>query len=69
MNHTSNAVDPAIETATHYDEFYGPMFFEPYAIEVANRIDPASVSVALRLLQERAVSRATYENEFRLPRN
>ena len=33
----------------HYDQFSGPMFFEPYAIEVSNRIDPASVSVALEL--------------------
>jgi ubiquinone/menaquinone biosynthesis C-methylase UbiE len=33
----------------HYDQFYGPLFFEPYAIEVSNRIDPASVSIALEL--------------------
>ena len=33
----------------HYDRFSGPMFFEPYAIEASNRINPSSVSVALEL--------------------
>lgn len=33
----------------HYDQFSGPMFFEPYAIEVSNLIDPTSVNVALEL--------------------
>jgi ubiquinone/menaquinone biosynthesis C-methylase UbiE len=33
----------------HYDEFSGPMFFEPYAIEVSKRIDPSSVRIALEL--------------------
>jgi ubiquinone/menaquinone biosynthesis C-methylase UbiE len=33
----------------YYDDCLGPMFFEPYAIEVAKRIDPASVQVALEL--------------------
>jgi len=33
----------------HYDDCLGPMFFEPYAIEVAKRIDPAAVQVALEL--------------------
>ncbi|HET9825225.1 MAG TPA: class I SAM-dependent methyltransferase [Chitinophagaceae bacterium] len=32
-----------------YDEYSGPMFFEPYAVEVAHRIDPVSISVALEL--------------------
>jgi ubiquinone/menaquinone biosynthesis C-methylase UbiE len=35
--------------ATHYDQFYGPLFFEPYAIEVAKRIDPVPVSIALEI--------------------
>ena len=35
--------------ATHYDQFFGPLFFEPYAIEVAKRIDPAPVSIALEI--------------------
>ena len=33
----------------HYDEISGPMFFEPYAIEVSDRIDPSSVGIALEL--------------------
>jgi ubiquinone/menaquinone biosynthesis C-methylase UbiE len=37
------------ESAMHYDEFLGPMFFEPYAIEVAKRIHPSSVSRALEI--------------------
>lgn len=49
MSDTSNAVASASESAMHYDEFYGPMFFEPYAIEVAQLIDPASISVALEI--------------------
>ncbi|HTE26472.1 class I SAM-dependent methyltransferase [Flavitalea sp.] len=37
------------KTATHYDQFYGPLFFEPYAIEVARRIDPAGLSMVLEI--------------------
>jgi len=33
----------------HYDQFSGPLFFEPYAIEVSSRINPSSVEVALEL--------------------
>ena len=33
----------------HYDQFLGPMFFEPYAIEVCTRIDPASVRFVLEI--------------------
>ncbi len=33
----------------HYDQFSGPMFFEPYSVEVSSRIDPSSVDVALEL--------------------
>ncbi|MBK9982037.1 MAG: methyltransferase domain-containing protein [Saprospiraceae bacterium] len=33
----------------HYDHYLGPMFFEPYAIEVAKRIDPSKVDVALEI--------------------
>src|SRR6187549_1835946 len=33
----------------HYDQFSGPMFFEPYAIEVSARIDPSTVNVAVEL--------------------
>ena len=41
--------DSPEERAIHYDEFFGPLYFEPYAIEVAKRIDPASVEVALEI--------------------
>ena len=33
----------------HYDRYSGPLFFEPYAIEVANRVDPSDVLIALEL--------------------
>lgn len=33
----------------NYDEYMGPMFFEDYAIEIANRIDPSTVQIALEL--------------------
>ena len=52
MNDTSAAapsVDVLGDAAAYYDQFFGPLFFEPYAIEVANRIDPASVSIALEI--------------------
>lgn len=35
--------------APHYDRFLGPLFFEPWATEVARRIDPSAVSVALEI--------------------
>jgi ubiquinone/menaquinone biosynthesis C-methylase UbiE len=52
MNNTSNAnpsFDSSLESAMRYDKFLGPMFFEPYAIEVAQRIDPSSISLALEI--------------------
>lgn len=52
MNDTSAKVPSADfsgEIATHYDQFLGPLFFEPYAIEVAKRIDPAPVAIALEI--------------------
>jgi ubiquinone/menaquinone biosynthesis C-methylase UbiE len=52
MNNTSNTMpsaDSPRESAIRYDEFLGPMFFEPYAIEVAARIDPSPVSLALEI--------------------
>ena len=33
----------------HYDRYSGPLFFEPYAIEVANRINVDDVRIALEL--------------------
>lgn len=52
MDNTSNATpsfDPSRESAMRYDEFLGPMFFEPYSIEVAKRIDPSSISLVLEI--------------------
>jgi len=40
---------PAGGTAAYYDQFFGPLFFEPYAIEVTKRIDPSTVAVALEI--------------------
>lgn len=37
------------DAAAHYDHFFGPLYFEPYAIEVAKLIDPARVSMVLEL--------------------
>jgi ubiquinone/menaquinone biosynthesis C-methylase UbiE len=52
MNDISKKVpspDSSKDGAFHYDDFLGPLFFEPYAIEVAKRIDPAPVSTALEI--------------------
>jgi SAM-dependent methyltransferase len=37
------------QSAIHYDEFFGPLYFEPFAIEVAKRIDPTGVAVVLEI--------------------
>jgi ubiquinone/menaquinone biosynthesis C-methylase UbiE len=52
MNDTSkkdSSLDNPGDGAFHYDHFLGPLFFEPYAIEVAKRIDPSQVSIALEI--------------------
>ena len=49
VNTLSQPFDFSGSVPKHYDQFSGPMFFEPYAIEVSNRIDPSSVNVALEL--------------------
>jgi ubiquinone/menaquinone biosynthesis C-methylase UbiE len=50
MNNTAIPFfDSPRESAMNYDEFLGPMFFEPYAIEVATRIHPSSVALALEI--------------------
>ena len=33
----------------HYERVLGPMFFEPYAIEVSKRIDPSFVNIVLEI--------------------
>ena len=52
MNDTSTAVpsaDFSRDSAASYDRFFGPLFFEPYAIEVAKRIEPANVFFGLEI--------------------
>jgi ubiquinone/menaquinone biosynthesis C-methylase UbiE len=52
MNYTSTKVpspDLPGEAAIQYDQFFGPLYFEPYAIEVAKRIDLAPVSIVLEI--------------------
>lgn len=52
MNDTPSptpAFDFSGEIAIHYEQCLGPMFFEPYAIEVSKRIDPSQVSIALEI--------------------
>ena len=48
-NTLSQPFDFSGSVPKHYDQFSGPMFFEPYAIEVSNHIEPSSVNVALEL--------------------
>lgn len=45
----SQPFDFSGKVAIHYDECLGPMFFEPYAIEVAKRIDPSDIHLALEI--------------------
>lgn len=43
------SADSPEEAANHYDQFFGPLYFEPYAKEIAKRIDPANVSIVLEI--------------------
>jgi ubiquinone/menaquinone biosynthesis C-methylase UbiE len=59
LMHPTNSMDnssanksssiPAEEAAIHYDRFFGPFYFEPYAIEVAKKIVPEKIAVALEI--------------------
>jgi ubiquinone/menaquinone biosynthesis C-methylase UbiE len=49
LNAFSQPLDFSGPVPKHYDQFSGPMFFEPYAIEVSNRIDPSAVTIVLEL--------------------
>ena len=52
MNNTATSSHPfdfSRSVPNHYDQHLGPMFFEPYAVEVSNRIDPSTAGVALEL--------------------
>lgn len=53
------------ETAIHYEQCLGPMFFEPYAIEVCRRIDPSSVLLALEIAS--GTGRVTRHLRERIP--
>jgi len=53
------------DSATHYDQFFGPFYFEPYAIEVVKRIDLAAVSIALELAA--GTGRVTHHIRKRIP--
>jgi ubiquinone/menaquinone biosynthesis C-methylase UbiE len=45
----TNSIRYSSTAAQHYEKYSGPVFFEPYALEVANRIDTSSVKVALEI--------------------
>ena len=49
----------------HYEEYLGPMFFEPYALEVSKRIDPSSIHFALEIAS--GTGRATRHLRERIP--
>lgn len=52
MNSAKPTNQPSHSPATDailYDQYLGPIFFEPYAVEIANRIDSSSVKLALEL--------------------
>ncbi len=52
MNNTSIPKQPFDFSGSipdHYDQYLGPLFFEPYAIEVSKRIDVSAIEIALEL--------------------
>jgi len=59
------AFDFSGEIAVHYDQCLGPMFFEPYAIEVSKRIEPSRVFLALEIAA--GTGRVTRHLRKRLP--
>lgn len=44
-----NTIRYSASAALHYEKYSGPVFFEPYALEVASRIDASAVKVALEI--------------------
>jgi ubiquinone/menaquinone biosynthesis C-methylase UbiE len=48
-NSATNSIKYSASAALHYEKYSGPVFFEPYAIDVANRIDASAVKVALEI--------------------
>ncbi|MGN7204144.1 class I SAM-dependent methyltransferase [Pedobacter sp. SAFR-022] len=53
--------------AIHYDQFFGPLFFEPYALEVAKRIDFIQVSTVLEIAA--GTGRVTRHIRERIPKS
>lgn len=49
MNNSTSSSPYTGSVPEHYEKYQGPVFFEPYALEVASRIDPAAVNVAVEL--------------------
>ena len=49
VNQTTSTYDFSGSLPRHYDDHLGPMFFEPYAVAVANRINPEEVRLAVEL--------------------
>jgi ubiquinone/menaquinone biosynthesis C-methylase UbiE len=55
----------AVEAALQYDRFFGPFYFEPYAIEVANRLDVGEEAQVLELAS--GTGRVTRHIRNRIP--
>lgn len=49
INTATNSPSFSGSIPKNYDEYLGPMFFEPYATDIAARINPSSVNLALEL--------------------
>jgi ubiquinone/menaquinone biosynthesis C-methylase UbiE len=45
----SNPIQYSGAAALHYEKYSGPVFFEPYALEVASQVDASSVKIALEI--------------------
>src|SRR5687768_1822587 len=59
------AFDFSGDIAIHYEQCLGPMFFEPYAKEVAERIEPSSIFLALEIAS--GTGRVTRHLRERIP--
>ncbi len=49
MSDTSPSLHFSGSIPQNYEHYLGPMFFEPYAVEIAERIEPSAVQFALEL--------------------
>lgn len=59
------SIEAAGDTAAYYDQVMGPLFFEPYAREVAERLDQVNVRIALEIAA--GTGRVTRHIRERLP--